>query len=305
MRTIEMILMTKSSKYGAYCVAGFDVSEGRWVRLVSEDEDTHGAIDDEMLFDRAAGRCADVLDHVRVEIEGDVPSSVQTENVLVRGTGKIRILRRAKIGEAVRLHPFEERDALFSSHRYVVEADISTIHHSLEFVQATNLHLYTVTGSSGKPKYKADFECGGRRYTTFAMTDPAYYEKKNVWLDHAALALSISDDEWSRANGHYIYVAKIFDLTKKKRPARIILPDRRILGRIGAGAAAALVILLLGLWISKMDKVYVPPHTGARYHAARDCVQMTNPQAARAYPAFIGRILFRPCGECGQYDTEG
>ena len=90
--------------------------------------------------------------------------------------------------------------------------------------------------------------------------------------------------------------------TQKKRPARIILPDRRILGRIGASAAAALVILLLGLWISKMDKVYVPPHTGARYHAARDCVQMTNPQAARAYPAFIGRILFRPCGECGQYD---
>ncbi len=303
MQSIEMILMTKSSKYGAYCVAGFDVSDGKWVRLVSEDEETHGAIDDDMLYDRAAGRCADVLDRVRVDIEGEAPSSVQTENVLVRGTGRIRILGRVSINDAVRLHPFEERDALFSSHHYIVEADIRTIHHSLEFVQAENLHLYTVIGKSGKPKYKADFDCGGRRYTNFAMTDPLYYDKRNVWLDSAALALSISDDEWSRANGHYIYVARIFKLPVKKT-LRISLPDRRMILKtaVCAGAAAALILVLLCIF--RMDRVIVPQHTGARYHVREDCGRLVNPEAARRVPSVIGRVFYKPCGECAANDEE-
>lgn len=304
MATIEMILMTKSSKFGAYCVAGFDVSDGKWVRLVSEDEETHGAVDDDMLYDRAAGRCAEVLDRVRVEIEGEAPSSVQTENVLVRGRNRILILGRVSIGEAVRLHPFEERDALFSSHHYIVDADIRTIHHSLEFVQAENLHLYTVIGKSGKPKYKADFDCGGRRYTNFAMTDPLYYDKRNVWLDSAALALSISDDEWSRANGHYIYVAKIFNMPMKKT-LRISLPDRQKILRIAvcAGAAAALAFALH--WLFRMDRVLVPQHTGARYHVREDCGRLANPEAARQVPSVIGRVFFKPCGECAANDKEG
>lgn len=298
MRTVEMVLMTKSSKYGAYCVAGFDAADGRWIRLVSDDEATHGAITDEMLFDRAAGRCAEILDRVRVDIDRDVPGSVQTENVLVVGTGRIRILGRMTIEEAVRLHPFEERDALFFSHHHIVEADISAIHHSLEFVKAEHLLIYTVIGASGKPKYKVDFMCGGRQYTQFAMTDPAYYDKKTLHLDEAGLVLSISDDEWSRENGHFIYTARIVDLTPRSRRIQKILSGKKR-ALVGIGAAAAAVLLLaLGLRTIRADIVYVPRHTGAKYHLSDSCELLSNPQAALRIPTVVGRMFWKPCGMC-------
>ena len=41
---VRMVVLTKSSKFGEYCVAGINYDTGKWVRLVSTDETTHGAI---------------------------------------------------------------------------------------------------------------------------------------------------------------------------------------------------------------------------------------------------------------------
>lgn len=35
MSKVQMILMTKSYKHGKYCVTGFDLENGEWIRLVS------------------------------------------------------------------------------------------------------------------------------------------------------------------------------------------------------------------------------------------------------------------------------
>ena len=40
----EVAILTKSSKYKGYCVAGIDVNTGEWVRFVSDNEQTHGAL---------------------------------------------------------------------------------------------------------------------------------------------------------------------------------------------------------------------------------------------------------------------
>lgn len=40
----EVAILTKSSKFGGFCVAGVDINTGEWVRFVSNDERTHGAL---------------------------------------------------------------------------------------------------------------------------------------------------------------------------------------------------------------------------------------------------------------------
>ncbi|MBQ2957358.1 MAG: hypothetical protein IJE08_12955 [Clostridia bacterium] len=292
MRSIEMILMTKSSKYGGYCVAGFDCADGRWIRLVSEDKETHGALNDEMLYDRKAKRCAGLLDRVLVEVREDVPGPVQRENVLIAGEGKIRILGKIRLEEAIKLHPCEERADLFGSHHHIVQTDVTKLQHSLEMVRVQDFHLYTTIGASGKPKYKADFTCRGVEYTGFAMTDPEYYPKNEMRLDEAVLVLSISDDEWSHANGHYIYIARIFPV----RSGRLMRTWRRKRIWIGAGAAAALIGLIV--WMAALGSVYIAPYSGTKYHASDKCERLINPVAAQRIPLAAGRLLFSPCELC-------
>ena len=42
--TKEVAILTKSSKHGGFCVAGVDLDTGEWVRLVSDDVQSHGAL---------------------------------------------------------------------------------------------------------------------------------------------------------------------------------------------------------------------------------------------------------------------
>ncbi len=290
---IEMILMTKSSKYSEYCVAGFECETGRWIRLVSDNGQTHGAVSDEMLYDASKGRCADVLDRVRVEIKEACPGRVQSENMLVDGVGRIRILERVTIEAALRIHPCEKRAALFDSHHHIVQVDVSGLGHSLEFVHVQNVHIYPQIGSKGNLKYKIDFECGGRKYSRFAMTDPMYYDRRAHRIDRAAVVLSIADDEWSRENRHYIYAAKIFDLARKAHGGK----KRQKLRTMGMWAAAALLIAA-GFVLANAPKVYVPPYSGAQYHLDEICERMHNPSAAYCLPAPLAKLFYSPCGVC-------
>lgn len=44
MAIMRLVIMTESSKFSGKCVAGIDTESGRWVRLVSDDEETHGQL---------------------------------------------------------------------------------------------------------------------------------------------------------------------------------------------------------------------------------------------------------------------
>ena len=39
-----IIILTKSKKHSGYCVAGIDYKTGEWIRLVSSDIETEGAV---------------------------------------------------------------------------------------------------------------------------------------------------------------------------------------------------------------------------------------------------------------------
>lgn len=64
MGKLVMIILTKSSKFSAKCVAGINVENGEWVRLVSDDVEKHGAIPDYKLQTDTREVC--ILDVVEV-----------------------------------------------------------------------------------------------------------------------------------------------------------------------------------------------------------------------------------------------
>lgn len=76
-----IILMTKSFKRNNYCIAGIDCKTGGWIRLVSDDKDSEGAVlcEDVKYND---GTEANVLDIVEVDLIRPNPTAAQSENWL-------------------------------------------------------------------------------------------------------------------------------------------------------------------------------------------------------------------------------
>ena len=44
-----LIILTKSSKYHGNCVTGIDTENGKWIRLMTHDEQSQGAVPDILL----------------------------------------------------------------------------------------------------------------------------------------------------------------------------------------------------------------------------------------------------------------
>ena len=53
----EVAILTMSSKNHGFCVAGIDLDNGEWIRLVSDDVDTHGALRKEDVRYSDGGYC--------------------------------------------------------------------------------------------------------------------------------------------------------------------------------------------------------------------------------------------------------
>lgn len=76
----EILIMTKSAKINGFCVAGIDISNGRWIRLVSDDKNGEGAVSrNDLTFQN--GTQAEIFDLVSVECTPS-PTKAQSENNL-------------------------------------------------------------------------------------------------------------------------------------------------------------------------------------------------------------------------------
>ena len=137
MGNIRMVVLTKSSKYGNNCVAGIDLSNGGWIRLVTEDEASHGAVSDNDLICEG-GRSVEVLDVIDVPILGMCNDCVQPENVLLDLDTYIEIKGRMTLDEVLKIHPLErKRNILGNDYGYITEARVNTVGYSLFIVLET------------------------------------------------------------------------------------------------------------------------------------------------------------------------
>ena len=115
--TREIIIMAKSKKYNNYCIAGFDVHNGQWVRLVSDDTDIARAVPVEDAR-YADGAPVEVLDVVKVHTIEDgevVTTASQRENVLYDSNFVWEKAGHKTIDEVVRTYGTDACDCVFGN----------------------------------------------------------------------------------------------------------------------------------------------------------------------------------------------
>lgn len=208
MGNIKIIIMTESSKFSAKCVAGINVSNGKWVRLVSGNEKIHGAISNEDLLCKD-GRICTILDIVNVPIMGTCGSIIQPENVLIDKSKYIKFEGSATLKDVLRLHPAEVRDTILGNkYSYITEQGIKTVGYSLTLVEVVNLEIIQTQTSDGKMKTKANFTYQGDNYKMMSVTDPRFYSMPNGTVyNRAFLVISIGTPYNDK---YYKFVSGIF-----------------------------------------------------------------------------------------------
>lgn len=208
MGNIRMVVLTKSSKYGNNCVAGISLIDGNWVRLVTKDDSSHGAISDEDLICKD-GRNVEVLDVIDAPILGMCNDCIQPENVLLDLDVYIEIVGRMTIDKVLTIHPLErKRNILGNEYGYITEARVNAVGYSLMIVEVFDLVISQEENPSGKPKTKAKFIYQGTKYEKMSVTDYKFYSiQSGTKFERAILVVSIG----TPYNGkYYKFVSAIF-----------------------------------------------------------------------------------------------
>lgn len=203
----EVVILTVSSKNRNYCVAGIDTSNGEWIRLVSDDEESHGALskDDIRYEDRTY---CQPLDVVKIPIIEETPLEYQPENVLIDTEKWWKKTGECTIDDLLELHPAESHTYLLGNqYAYITEARIGTVGHSLILVKVKNLTI----SHPAERKTKATFTYKGDQYNDVAVTDPDFYNMPTTYYKKALLVMSLPDTPFPE-NKYFKFIAKIFPL---------------------------------------------------------------------------------------------
>lgn len=177
----KVILLTKSLKNGGYCVAGIDYYTGQWIRLVSGNQETKGALE-------KCGVPYKPLDIVIVDNITPMPIQYQPENYLIEEPYGIEgFYAWKKIGE-YDINKLVERYAnntnryiLYNNNVHFCKEEVAGVEHSLEFVEITQVVIYTIFNEvTQKNKTKANFIYNGTSYNGMSVTDPDYYDARKI-----------------------------------------------------------------------------------------------------------------------------
>lgn len=206
---VRMAVLTMSAKFGGYCVAGINMRNGRWERIVTEDEESHGALFNSDLTSKD-GRLVRELDIIDVPIVDFLKDDIQPENILLCKDEPIEIIGKTTLEEVLKIHPCNLRKGIFGNYyQFLLPEEIEKIRHSLEIIEVSNFKLYRAENSSGKLKTKAEFVYNNRKYWNMSVTDLFALEnfEKFVEVDKAILVISIGTEFNGR---YYKYIATIY-----------------------------------------------------------------------------------------------
>ena len=172
---IQVVILTKSAKFGKFCVAGIDVNTGEWIRLTSNDGTCHGAIDGRYLR-YLDGTICNVLDVVAVSNTMRNPQRVQPENYLVDESSKLNKIDEMTIDDVIAIHPCEKHIYIFGNQYCCVrEQNINAVGRSLTLVEVRRLVLTRQANNVGASKTKASFIYEGAEYNNISVTDPEFF----------------------------------------------------------------------------------------------------------------------------------
>ena len=208
----SFVLMTRSYKYGGFCVAGIDADTGTWLRLVSSSAPSGNEIP-KYFFE-----AFDDLDILEVEGKGMVPCGCQTENFLLDMT--VPPVRRGRLSYYELLtKPYlsSSPDLFGNTLSYLTEAEISRQHSSLGLFKVESLRFEYALSDDGKMRYRSRFLYRGAVHAGLSVTDPVYRndEFAGQTIEQALVVVSLPAIPYPNGK-YYKFIAKIFPLTEEE-----------------------------------------------------------------------------------------
>jgi len=207
-KEIEFLILTKSARFGGNCVVGLDLQTKRLIRLVTNNEKIKNSLSDyNMMYKN--GVLAIPTDIVRIKILSQVPTNVQSENVLLDCSYMWEKVKNATLKDIL---PFISHDDFIFNNNlaYLTESNIEESKKSIMLIKVKNVILHTqdILYNNGevKEKTKINFTYNSRQYVNLSVTDRDYFGK-NSHLDEALLVVSLPAESY---NGYYYkFVSKI------------------------------------------------------------------------------------------------
>lgn len=204
---MKVLILTKSAKHGDYCVAGINLDNMSWVRLVSSNEKTMYALTREMV-EYETGRECRVLDVIDVCTLDKKPLKIQKENVLIDEKYYFNYLATVS-SEDLEKFKCTDKYVFGNNYCYIDEETALGFGCSLKLFEVENLELRETTNNRNQIRRKVCFDYNGHYYHEISMTDFDFYNYPlGKVADRAYIVVSIPEDAYNE--NYYKFVAKIF-----------------------------------------------------------------------------------------------
>ena len=212
----DIVLLACSKKHNNYCVAGIDIRNGEWVRIVSDDQVISEAVRaDDMRFED--GALPQLLNIVRVPVLGRRPNYYQPENYILDDRHYWSRIGVANAVEVAKNYTTNRPEYLFYNTAKSIESNyIQGLREDEKFsliaLIPENLQVQVKHWPEGK-KVDVSFIYNGRWYRYLKVTDPEFLheflgrEEGNYFLrENIMLVVSLGENYYG---AHYKLVSGV------------------------------------------------------------------------------------------------
>lgn len=204
----KIIILTKSKKHSGYCVAGIDYETGEWIRLVSSDSETEGAVPWEDL-QYSNGETLEVYDIIMCRLLRKCGTIVQPENCLYDETVKWEKVGKSNLDEVIKIHGYDSVDYVFENEDTKLSADwIFSGNPSLCLLKVKDASVWVKTFEDKKISLNFTYDDIQYKYMSISQIDLLnYYRNKtddSYPLGTVTVVFSLTDKYYW--NGKYYKV---------------------------------------------------------------------------------------------------
>ncbi|BAP62921.1 dual OB domain-containing protein [Methanococcus maripaludis] len=210
----RFVILANSKKYQEHCVAGIDLENGEWIRIINNQnaEKQYAIRDEDLICD--CGKKAKVLDIVEVECEkcgADHPTAYyQPENYAMSQDIPWKKVGQFPISNLVN-HLSTKLKLWYGGYDRVypnqLKDDLAP--YSLIFIKPEDVKFYL----DEREKPRTDFKYRGSNYRRLAITDPAYEYNLDKYPENENYGYVLSLGGLYGANpAHFKLISQIFKL---------------------------------------------------------------------------------------------
>ena len=209
-RTIDFAVLTKSAKHHELCIAGIDWNTGEFIRIVTLDKDTDGAVPKDK-FHYENGKEIACFDLIKISVSTHDGNELQPENLIWDQSKKIEFIKKVDLHEVLEKHPAELHDSIFGNiYSCAYRQTLEKIKKSLMLVKVTHFKTYSLKveyEEGTRLKTKAMFDYNGEHYQDISVTDPKYFGDEYEY-DNVYIIISIGNEFHDK---YYKWIAAIYD----------------------------------------------------------------------------------------------